>query len=120
MISINTTKRSFFFHHKARAYYEKLNDHYLRGAVYNNLGNSYFSLNRFDSAEYYYLRSIGMQQEANDDYGLSIAYSGYATLLDTLGKQRWHWNTTKSLALKNKLNEVSGQAILPDQYGRHL
>ena len=108
---INKHDEAIIFHHKARAYYEKLNDHYLRGAVYNNLGNSYFSLNRFDSAEYYYLRSIGMQQEANDDYGLSIAYSGYATLLDTLGKQRWHWVWQKTSPSKQTERSLS-QAIL--------
>ena len=100
------------YHRKAMDLYTKRGDNYNIGAVSTNLSNAFTVINNKDSIIYYNQKAIYFNKLANDDYGLSMAYSGYAYIL----QKEKRYDSAKyyyfqSLKIKERMQEERGICI---------
>lgn len=104
-------KKALSFQLKALQIYKDKKDMEHIGATCTNLSNVYHALDKLDSCEYYIKESIHYSTQANDLYGLGIAYIDYATILSSTPYTRYDEALDyflKALELKQKMNEEEG------------
>lgn len=91
--------------------YQQINNTEQIGATCTNLGNAYHNLEINDSAEYFLKEAIGYHLKVNDQYGLSIAYIDYGTLLASGYYKKYDEALAyylKALDIKKEMNEEEG------------
>jgi signal transduction histidine kinase len=104
-------KKALGFQLNALTIYKDKKDMEHIGATCTNLSNVYHAFNKLDSCEYYIKESIKYSTQANDLYGLGIAYIDYATILSSAPYTRYDEALAyflKALELKQKMNEEEG------------
>jgi two-component system NarL family sensor kinase len=106
-------KKTLSFQLQALQIYKDINDMEHIGATCTNLCNAYHDLKNYDSSEYFIKESIKYSTKANDQYGLSIAYIDYATILSSYPYKEYDKALdyfSKALQSKKEMNEEEGIA----------
>lgn len=104
-------RKALSYHFKAFDLYNSIKEFESIGATCTNINNVYFTLDKKDSALYFTNLSIKYNSEADNTYGLSIAYLSLGNIYSTpeYGKYkealRYYF---KALELKKELNEEEG------------
>jgi signal transduction histidine kinase len=81
----NDLKRAIQSLHKAKLYFEKMDDYINVGATQNNLGLIYEELDMEKTALFWYRKSISSYKRGKDEVQILDAYSNMGTVFNTLG-----------------------------------
>ena len=114
----NSPVKSMEYAHKAYLLAIKNNDLQGEAEAFNNIGNAFYFLSYYDTANYFYYKSLKIKERLGDKKGASSTLSNLAMIYDIKGEYDSAIAIyTKALGLKEEINDTVGMVNVLSNIG---